>query len=210
MSPRQPLVSREAIAAEALQLMDEEGLEAVSMRALAARLGVTAMALYRYYPRKELLLDAVVDMVLQEMDPPQESGGWEQRVVAMAGAYRRTMLAHPNVLPLFSSRPTSSPEALRRYEQGLVILRQTGFDDLTVVRCYFAVFNYTLGFVTTEINRLMAIRTAPKNSDAPDPFGAVPADQFPLVAALNPLVPMLGDDQFLFGLRLLIAGLRRL
>lgn len=209
MKVQRPQLTLEAVCTAALQIVDEQGLEALSMRTLASALGVTAMALYRYVPNKEALLAEVLDAVLRGMTLPRaDSAAWEEQVLALAGAFRHTLLAHPNVLPLFSARPAASPESLQLFEHGLSLFWAAGFDEATTVRAYYAVFNYTLGFVTTEITRIKAAGLA--DAEAHDQYLAVPADRFPLIRALTPYINMLDDQQFRYGLQLVLGGLRSL
>src|SRR5215470_10646554 len=110
-----PALSRARICSEALALVDEEGLDALSMRRLGARLGVEAMSLYRHVRDKADLLDAIHAAVLGDLGTVRSGGAaagdWRALVAHMASALRTTLLRHPNVLPLFGTRPVRAAEA---------------------------------------------------------------------------------------------------
>lgn len=102
--PSTPLLSRELIRDTALAMIDEHGLTALSMRRLAEALGVQAPSLYRHYPTKDDVLDAVADQVVGEVDTSGfASGDWREGLVRWARSYHGVLAAHPNVVPLIAS-----------------------------------------------------------------------------------------------------------
>ncbi len=110
---REPL-SRERVVAAAVDLIDTCGVRELSMRRVGRALGVEAMALYRYVPSREDLLDAVVERVVDELyaDPQVHllpSAGWQEYLVRLAHGVRRMALAHPQVFPLVATRPPAAP-----------------------------------------------------------------------------------------------------
>ena len=138
-SARAPL-SRERIVDAALEFIDDQGLPGLSMRRLGTLLGVEAMALYRYLPGREQLLDAVVDRIVDEMAsdpdvPDSPEHGWQDYLQRLAHGIRRVALAHPKAFPLVASRPAEAPwlrpplRSLRWVESFLQGLRHEGFSD---------------------------------------------------------------------------------
>src|SRR5687767_4836764 len=121
-------LTREQVAQAALALADADGLEALSMRALADRLGVGTMTLYGYYRNKDALLDAVVDAAMADGDTPEPEGDWRQQLRGVVVHARRNLLRHPSIVELRVRRPVLRPEALRFSETALRILRDAGFD----------------------------------------------------------------------------------
>src|SRR5512144_1887431 len=101
-------LSRERVCKEALALVDEEGLEALSMRRLGARLGVEAMSLYRHVRNKADLLDALHAAVLGGLEPAVSDDGWRPLLAGMVRALHAALVAHPHVLPLFTTRPVTA------------------------------------------------------------------------------------------------------
>ena len=122
LMPRQALISREDILDATLALADERGLSAVSMRAVAARLGVTAMSLYRYVRDKDDLLDGLVERLLAELPLPDPKLAGEERVRALASSMRDTAARHPDAFSLLLRRPVATEAArgaqcrLQRFE----------------------------------------------------------------------------------------------
>ncbi|MFE6050364.1 TetR/AcrR family transcriptional regulator [Kitasatospora sp. NPDC056446] len=132
--PRTPLLSRERIVAAALRLVDDEGLDALSTRRLAAELSVSGPSLYNHFATKDELLDAVVDSVIGEVDlsmfgaggatgaagtagpvGPEDPAGtpWPEALRDWARSYRSALAAHPNIVPVLAQGPGRRPNALR-------------------------------------------------------------------------------------------------
>src|ERR671914_3064048 len=100
-SPREPL-SRERIIRASLRLMDEEGLDAVTMRRLGRELGVEAMSLYNHVRDKDDVLAGIVEMVMSEFDPPASRGDWHEDAKNAAREWRRMLSLHPHVMTLMA------------------------------------------------------------------------------------------------------------
>ena len=115
--PRNPLLSRDRIVAAALDLVDTEGLAALSTRRLAAVLGVSGPSLYNHFSTKDALLDAVVDEVLGEVDLSMwiqvDKEIWADALARWARSYRAALVAHPNLVPLLAQGPGRRANALR-------------------------------------------------------------------------------------------------
>lgn len=101
-------IDRDAVLEAALDLGDNEGLEAITLRRLAELLGVTPMALYRHVAGKEELLDGLAELLYAELELPEPHGDWWAELTALARSTRRTLVAHPWAVPLFA-RPLSGP-----------------------------------------------------------------------------------------------------
>ena len=115
--PRNPLLSRDRIVAAALDLVDTEGLAALSTRRLAAVLGVSGPSLYNHFSTKDALLDAVVDEVLGEVDLSMwaqvDKETWAGALARWARSYRAALVAHPNLVPVLAQGPGRRTNALR-------------------------------------------------------------------------------------------------
>ncbi|MFC1439588.1 TetR/AcrR family transcriptional regulator C-terminal domain-containing protein [Streptacidiphilus sp. N1-10] len=115
--PRNPLLSRDRIVAAALELVDTEGLPALSTRRLAAVLGVSGPSLYNHFATKDALLDAVVDEVLGEVDLSMwaqvDKETWADALTRWARSYRSALVAHPNLIPVLAQGPGRRTNALR-------------------------------------------------------------------------------------------------
>jgi AcrR family transcriptional regulator len=165
-SARVPL-SRERIVETALEFIDDQGLPGLSMRRLGTMLGVEAMALYRYVPGREQLLDAVVerivDGVASDPDVPERpEHGWQDYLQRVAHGIRRVALAHPKAFPLVASRPAEAPwlrpplRSLRLVESFLEGLGHEGFSDRARVEAYRAFTSFLLGHLLLEVSALGA------------------------------------------------------
>jgi AcrR family transcriptional regulator len=148
--PRTAQIDRATVLRETLALADEQGLAAVSMRAVAARVGVTPMALYRHVGDKSQLLDGVVEQLLTELPVPDGSLPWRARLEALSSAVRTTARRHPDVFPLLLQRPAATPGALRMRESLYEALRAAGVPDPEVPQVERLVSTMVLGFATSE------------------------------------------------------------
>jgi AcrR family transcriptional regulator len=126
--PRQALLTRELIVAAATELLDAEGLAAVSTRRLAQRLGVRAPSLYNHFATKDEILEAVADAVSASVDlTPLGTQEWPVALSRWAHAYRAAIAAHPNVFPLLTTGPGLRPAALRAADAVYGALVQAGW-----------------------------------------------------------------------------------
>jgi AcrR family transcriptional regulator len=148
--PRTAQTDRATVLRETLALADEQGLAAVSMRAVAARVGVTPMALYRHVGDKSQLLDGVVEQLLTELPVPAESLPWRERLEAMGAAVRATARRHPDVFPLLLQRPAATPGARRMRESLYRALRDAGVPEAQVAQVERLVSTMVLGFAASE------------------------------------------------------------
>jgi AcrR family transcriptional regulator len=146
----------------AVEFIDAHGLRDLTMRRLGAYLGVEGMALYRYVPGREALLDGVVETVVDELfnDPDvrtEATDGWQDYLQRVAHGLRRIALAHPDVFPLVATRPAAAPwvrpplRSLRWIESFLVAMRSCGFSDDAAVATYRAFSSFLLGYLLLEV-----------------------------------------------------------
>lgn len=148
---RTPL-SRDVIVAAATTVADERGLSRVSMRTVAAELGVEAMSLYHHIPNKEALLDELADVVFGEIELPSVNATWRDGMAARAQSARAALLRHPWGLGLLESRRRPGPAALRHHNAVLGCLRRGGFSVRAAMRAVSLLDSYVYGFVVTELN----------------------------------------------------------
>lgn len=208
---RKPL-TKERILRAALHVMDEEGLEAVTMRRLGRELGVEAMSLYNHVEDKEAILDGILEVVMAEFEFPEETGDWEANVRAGARAWRRLMIDHPTVIALFaeSKHPASSPERLRPMEWAFDLLGRGGLSEDEVVHAFRAIGGYIMGSVLNEVaNPVPGMGDRDHHAEHVQLAGELPPTEFPNLVRLLPLMAECDAEvDFEFGLDLLIAGLR--
>ena len=152
MPPSRPALSRARVVDHAMALADEEGLSALSMRALAGRLDVEAMSLYHHVAGKEALLDAMVDAVFGELHLPVVGGDWRAELRARSASGREVLLRHRWAVGLMDSRRTPGPESLRHHDAVLGCLAAQGF-SLPAAGTAFALLDAHLyGFMVQELS----------------------------------------------------------
>jgi AcrR family transcriptional regulator len=200
----------------AIRIGDNESLDVLTMRRLAAELGVGTMTLYSYFRNKNELLDAVADEILGSLVLPAMRGfSLEDGVRLVCHSLRDMMRAHPSVVRLFSSRTTRSERAMRgSYEQVIEALIELGLDADRAVHAYGALLVYALGFSAYELPRPWG-RDPSVDESAGELrrqrrlfYEALPKRDFPSMVGLSHvLVTLPSDEQFDWGLDLIIAGL---
>ncbi|GAA4470571.1 TetR/AcrR family transcriptional regulator [Phytohabitans houttuyneae] len=146
--PGEPALTRDAILAAALALVDEQGIEALSMRKLAARLQVDPMSIYHHVPNKAALVSGLVHAVFAEMAPfPAAAGPWQERVRAWARAYRDLALAHPNlVLQIVTDAAAASAAAIQVSEPLYAALASAGLEPRAVVHAAGTLVDFVNGY----------------------------------------------------------------
>lgn len=139
-------LSRAQIVRATMELLDEQGLEALSMRKLAAKLSSGATSLYWYVETKDELLDLALDEAFGEISlPDPETVGWRNAATALAYGLRETIFRHPWMGAVMGSRPNVGPNALRLAEQVTRVFTHAGFDESTVDHAASAVMAYAVG-----------------------------------------------------------------
>ncbi|PDP88562.1 TetR family transcriptional regulator [Glycomyces fuscus] len=140
----------------ALRLSEERGLAAVSMRAVAAEIGLTPMALYGYFEDKEALLDGLVGRLLRELSQPGPRPGaasdWRDRLLARARGARALAHRYPRTFPLLLDRPAELPEAMRVVDALYAALLDAGVPDGQVAALERMISTFVLGFAVSEVN----------------------------------------------------------
>ena len=147
---RRPQIDRPAILDAAMRLADEHGLEAVTMHAVAQRLSVTPMALYRHVDGKQALLDGLVERLLTSYPLPPAGIPWPARLTAMAEAVRSTAMRHPAVFPLLLTRPAVTPAARTVRDFVQAALREAGLAEAAAARAERLISTAVLGFAASE------------------------------------------------------------
>jgi AcrR family transcriptional regulator len=204
-----PVLTRERIVAEAVAMVEQEGLDAVTMRGLARRLGVDAMSLYHHVDNRDTLLNRITEVVLAGIELPPATGVFRDDVHAMAQSFRRVALRHPRCAPLVLTRQLGSFAALAPVEAVLSILRDAGFPPDSAVHATRSVLAFVIGSLLREVS------AGPTFSGAD--LGGVERRLAELKAADLPRVveaaPHLAvcdhEEEFEFGLDLLVVALER-
>ena len=206
-------LTRDRIVEAALDVMDREGLEALSMRRLAREVGVEAMSLYHHVADKDDLLDAVCARVMTDFRVPEtDDRPWIERARHGAREWRRVLKSHPNVIALFAerSKPMTQLDALRPMEYALSLIMESGADEREAVQVFNVMGGYIMGFVMMETGQMFTAGALDaSNPDVSIVAPTFPTAQLPCIAATLPhLATCDPDEQFEFGLDLMLGGLQ--
>ena len=206
-------ITREVVMAAALELIDRDGADSLSMRRLAAALDRDPMILYRHAANKAAVLDGVAETVLAQLTVDPADPDWACQLRAIARRYRQLALAHPHVVPLLVTRPLATPLALRPHgtlrplEDILALLTRAGFSGPDALHIYRALFGFLHGHV---LNELQEPTVNPDETDDVLRLGLhrLPITEFPLLRSLAPaLAAYDGAAELEHGLDILLTGL---
>ncbi|TQJ34246.1 TetR/AcrR family transcriptional regulator C-terminal domain-containing protein [Arthrobacter sp. SLBN-122] len=212
-TPVKARLSRETVLAKALELVDAEGLDALTMRRLGQELGRDPMSLYRYAENRAALLDGVSELVLDQLPVHPEDPDWKAQLRNIAHDLRMLALEHPNVVPLLVTRPLSTPlglrplGTLRPLEQILTLLAAAGFEPADALHVYRAYYGFLYGHILNELQEYVV---DPEENEVLLRLGLhrLPAKEFPRLRALAPaLAEYDGARELDQGLTILLSGL---
>lgn len=191
----------------ARRLAARDRVDHLTMRRLAAALGVMPNALYTYFPDKASILDAVLDDLIGDVERPSARVGWRRGLAALMRSYRAVLLSEPGLIPLTVSRPMLGPNAMRLREDMLALLLRRDLDGGTAVDAYLSLFAYTTGFVAFEAGRAPGEGDRRQRGEAREMYAALSDEDFPATRALaRRLTERAGDREFERGLASLLAG----
>jgi AcrR family transcriptional regulator len=204
MSSRRTLSSRQ-IAAAALEIADREGIDGLTMAAVAERLGVGTMTLYGYFRSKDELLDAVLDEAVRGFRPASREGTWRERLEQLAHVGRENLERHPAMVAIRFRRPVLRPEALRFGEAALGILLEAGLDPREATQSFRLFFTYVFGFAGLSPRRT----EGDARRHAAAAIALLPPERYPnlTAAAAEAAAAMGGDEQFQYGLDRILDGI---
>jgi AcrR family transcriptional regulator len=203
---RPPPLSRPRIVRAALRLVDEKGLPAMTMRALATELEVSPMALYNHVRDKDELVDLTFDLMLGEVDTSTTEGDWLTQLRALVRSYHQALAAHHQLARAYSDRVRIGPHSLLIMERAIGLLLEGGFSPPEASDAFFALFTYTAGFqLMGHIVPLRDSATREKTGYYPP----LPPERIPAITAVSPhLDGVHRPGRFDYGLDLLLAGLQ--
>jgi AcrR family transcriptional regulator len=209
---RRPRLTRQRVVTEALAIIAQDGVQALTMRSLAARLGVVPGAVYHHVRNKEQLQDLLLDGVLAEVEFDLDSSlYWTEQLKVLAHRLRRVLEAHPGVAGILKTRDPLGPHSLALAEAFLGPLQAAGFGDRQAGLAFFLLLDYTIGFAIgstpASVNE-QRVRDPAIRSQLHEFFGSLPPERFPALVALGEHVWVDNRDQrFTAGLQVLIDGL---
>ena len=200
-------LDRPRVLAAALRLMDANGLDALSMRKLAAELDVEAMSLYYHVPGKAALLEGLAETILGEVRLPRgDPGDRSEATRAVARALRDNARAHPEAMPLLASLGLGSSAARRHTEDVLAVLGAAGLAPQAAFTAFLVIRSYVLGYVLWEIRHAEAKAAATIPATEP---GVLMSVGVPRLATLATFIATFDNDaEFDRGLDVIVSGLR--
>jgi AcrR family transcriptional regulator len=214
---REP-ISRDAIVAAAIQLLDREGLSALSMRRLGEELGAGAASLYWHVGSKDGLLDLVLDQLIGEVEVPEpDPARWQEQLKEAAKSQRRVSLRHPYLVRVSIGRIPMGPNALRITERTLALLRAGGLSPRLAVQGYLLLIDTVNGFTLDEtgVEDGGAPQLPPEELQkvadmARDYIASLPAEQFPNMTELaGEFAFSDADERFEILMDIFVDGLAR-
>jgi TetR/AcrR family tetracycline transcriptional repressor len=212
--PRRALTEDEILDA-ALDLLDDGGPDAASVRGIAARVGVAPNAVYTYFPGKAAVVTALVERLLGEVDHDvfaDRERPWRERVEALALEMRSRLSVHPGAVALMIGGPMNGPNALALNERLLQVLSDAGLNRTQAAQASYLLIVYVFGSIALEVADEHLAGPLPPESERVAirraAFAEAPADRFPLTAAAaTTMAAYISTEQYLWGLRRILDGL---
>ncbi|BBZ34644.1 TetR/AcrR family transcriptional regulator [Mycolicibacterium confluentis] len=206
-------ITRSLILRSALEIIDRDGVDALSMRRLSDAVNRDTTVLYRHLPNKAAVLDGVAEIVLSQLAVDTADRDWSGQLRAVAHRFRALALDHPKVVPLLVTRPLATPlgqrppGTLRPLENILALLTSNGFASKDALRVYRVLFAYLHGHILTELQEVIE---RPEETDHVLQLGLhrLPITEFPHIRSVAPaLATYDGAAELDRGLDLLLTGL---
>jgi len=215
-APRRQPLDQDRIVRAALALLDEVGVDELTMRRLAERLGVKAASLYRHVRNKEELLGLLADEIAREIPLVSSSGGWRHQLTEIAWNVRRGLLAHRDAARVLADTAPVGPHRLRHIELLLHVLRSAGLHPRQAARVGYHCNNFVTEFAADEARfaASVPVRGGARRrvfADARKYFKSLPPAEYPTVVALaDHLTENDPDALFQFGLDVWLDGIEHM
>jgi AcrR family transcriptional regulator len=197
-----------AISDVTMRIIEQEGLDAVTMRRIADELGTGAASLYRHVAGRDELLTLVADKVFDQIRsaPVDDAVGWRERSAQTARRFRAFLLARPAIVPLLNRAQLLGPNSLQGRERALCQLIADDFPPELAVHTYLTLTHYVIGSI--HVDGRSAKRNPSQRRALTALFRELDADRYPTVVALADVLGGLRpDDEFEFGLQALLDGI---
>jgi len=202
-----PALPLDRILAAALELVDEQGADALSMRSLAQRLGSGTATLYRHFADRSELVALVIDHILGEVDAQSVvESSWQQACISFAQHMFDALGRHGNVASLLVDYTPVGPNALANRELCLSVLLDNGFAPTAAAHAYATLARYVLGFA---IQLSASPASDAHEAELSAVFHQLDPSRFPATVSVADDLPVPLQDEFAFGLQLIVAGLER-
>ncbi len=184
-APTRPVIDRSNLLREAVALLDEAGLEGLTMRRLAERLGVQAPSLYNHVRDKDELVALIADALSAEIAVPAAGMPWRHTIEQIAHGFRRVLLAHRDAALVFAMSPPAGPNRMRLIEHVLATVTEAGFAKEDACKAAYAMHTFVMGFALEEgLGSARDRDGLPAVADR-SYMSSLPAERFPTMCALN-------------------------
>lgn len=206
-----PALPLDRILAAAVELLDEQSAEALSMRSLAQRLESGTATLYRHFANRSELVSMVIDHILGEVDLDADAVAelpWQQACTLFAQHMFDALSRHGNVASLLIDYTPVGPNALANRELCLTVLLDNGFAPAVAAHAYATLARYVLGFAL-QLSGPAAVN-GQQDADLSAAFHRLDPSRYPSTVAVADDLPVPLEEEFAFGLQLIVAGLERL
>lgn len=203
-------IQKEQVVAKALELLDEAGLDGLTMRRLADAMEIKAASLYWHFANKQVLLDAMADALVAEvaLRPPAPGQSWRERVAGVAGEMRSALLARRDGARVYAGTYVTTENVLRVGDALMAPLREAGAGTRLASWGAFSVLYFLLGFVMEESGLARDAMPAAELDQRAEAFQAAALARFShLAAAREDIFNPDFEARFRFGLDLLLDGL---
>jgi AcrR family transcriptional regulator len=205
-----PPLPLDRIIGAALELVEEQGADALSMRSLAQRLGSGTATLYRHFADRSELVAMIVDRMIGETDLDASTVAalpWQQACISFAQYMFDALVRHGHVAPLLIGHVPVGPNALAKRELILSVLLENGFTPAVAAHAYATLSRYVLGFA---IQQSESTEDDDQGAEISTAFHRLDPARYPATVAVAGDLPVPLADEFAFGLRLIVAGLESL
>ena len=202
-----PALAPDRIIGAALELVDEQGADALSMRSLAQRLGSGTATLYRHFADRSELVAMVVDRMIGEVDLDAATVAalpWQQACISFGQHMFDALGRHGNVAPLLIGHVPMGPNAMANRELFISVLLDNGFPTAAAAHVYATLSRYVLGLA---IQLSGSAATAEHDSELSARFHQLDPSRYPATLAVADDLPVPLEEEFAFGLQLIVAGM---
>ncbi len=206
-----PALPMDRILGAAVELLDEQGADALSMRSLAQRLESGTATLYRHFANRSELVSLVIDQILGEVDLDAELGAavpWQQACTSFAQHMFDALSRHGNVAALLVEYTPMGPNALANRERCLKVFLDSGFAPAVAAHAYATLARYVLGFAIQQSG--VAASSDRQDAELSAAFHRLDPSRYPATVTVADELPVPLAEEFAFGLQLIVFGLEQL
>lgn len=212
--PQRLALTRRRIVLAALQLVEDEGLDAVTMRRVAAALDVTPMSLYNHVSDKAELVDLMVDFIIGDVVEAAmlDTGDWEARLRKLILRNYEMWREHPGFVKVYTEGVTMGPNGLANVELAISLLREAGFDNADAAAAFMMLYRWNVSSLlvaparpVSRVSRGADAAGAPREDRLTRYFSALPVEQIPNVKAT---ISHLSGHNIDFGLDVIMEGFK--